>query len=119
MVRKVQSTAYVKLGPTEVSREANKLAPNQRINQNSGQLQHVPRIANQGHGSSNSFKLTKEAYQKLTANYNYSKFDGADRQKSLVYATQDMRMQNAGTQRRFGKSFVCGISTPILVANSL
>jgi len=29
------------------------------------------RIANQGAGQTNAFKLSKEAYQKLTANYNY------------------------------------------------
>jgi len=44
-------------------------------------------IADKDSVSSNSFKLSKEAYRKLTTNYDYSKVDNTNRQKSLVYTT--------------------------------
>ena len=95
-VRKVQSSAFVNSSaiPKDAKLQANKL----RINQNSGQL-HAPKLANQGGGmvgsGQHSFHLSKEAYQKLTNNYNYSNHvAAAQRNKNhnmVAYATQDLR----------------------------
>ena len=74
-VRKVQSSAFVQSHGKETKLQANKL----RINQNSGQL-HAPKIpSHSGLGGKNSFHLSKDAYAKLTANYNHTKIDGANR----------------------------------------
>ena len=71
------------------------------LNQNSGQL-HAPKLANQGHQATNSFKLSKEAYNKLTANFNYNKAQGARigrdnsnvSRKNQVFATGDLHLDN-------------------------
>ena len=91
-VRKVQSSAFVcsGAGPSKDTKlQANKL----RINQNSGQL-HAPKITNHGAMGSkqNSFHLSKEAYQKLTQNYNYTGLNTGStaahqRKQHLAYAT--------------------------------
>ena len=43
----------------------------------------------------NSFHLSKEAYSKLTANYNYSKPEFVNRKNQIAYATHDSRMPNS------------------------
>ena len=128
-VRKVQSSAFVR---TEGHRAdsssqggpvvANKLAA-QRINQNSGNLHHVPKIASQMNGgSSNSFKLTDAAYKKLTSNYTANVEGARGNHKQLAQAAHqaqqrqhDVRSQNSALQQKFGKSssLLSLIVTPI------
>ena len=75
-MRKVQSSAFVCSGGAskDAKLQANKL----RINQNSGQL-HAPKMTNLSAmgGKPKSFHLSKEAYQKLTQNYNYTTASGS------------------------------------------
>ena len=68
-VRKVQSSAFgvssAHAGPTEPTLQG------MRFNENSGQLHHAPKVSNQGGSRQKSFKLSNEAYKKLTTNFNY------------------------------------------------
>lgn len=68
-VRKVQSSAFgvssAQAGPTEPTLQG------MRFNENSGQLHHAPKVSNQGGSRQKSFKLSNEAYKKLTTNFNY------------------------------------------------
>ena len=113
-VRKVQSSAFVCSSGKDAKLQANKL----RINQNSGQL-HAPKMTNHGAMGSkqNSFHLSKEAYQKLTQNYNYAGLNQGNtaahqRKNQIAYATQDLRMQSDIIQQKYGKcqfSCLCSI----------
>ena len=71
----------------------------------SGPLHHVPKVSGGASGTqrSHNFQLSKEAYQKLTQNYNYSKVDSASRKNHMAYATQDLRFQNPAMQQKYGK----------------
>lgn len=107
-VRKVQSSAFVCSGAGQ-SKDAKLQANKLRINQNSGQL-HAPKMTNHGAMGSkqNSFHLSKEAYHKLTQNYNYAGLNtgGAaaqQRKQHLAYATQDLRTQGDIIQQKYGK----------------
>lgn len=97
-VRKVQSSAFgvsaKQARPSEPKLQAEKFVGGNRLNESSGQLHHVPKGlgSNQGERRKQSFKLSSEAYKKLTTNYNYGG-GGKSRQSGIGQDQANRKLQ--------------------------